>query len=684
MTTALAPRARSRRWKPPPSPRPWLDFARTVKLPDGPHAGEYWNPASEPVQEAWMGQLQNPYWRVRICVAPSQRGKTLAAVLTPTLYALTERRQSVCYILPTLDKLSQNWEGKIKPSIEGMGFGAWLPTKGPGAKGGRPAALVVRDPATGARAGLLYFMAGGGGGKETALSSVTASPVVIDEGDDFQSEGHLLLGLKRGASYGDDAEALIASTVNDRLDRTDHPILAVYARGTASRVWFQCPHCADIGPSAGFQLLEWTRVTFDASSAEAARDTARYVCQHCAVAWTEADRRRALRHWRLVHRGQTVNEAGTVTGPVPLGRWFSLLSTGLDYYMDSLPNLVADYWAAQVSVSQRADHSAMRLFHYKVLCQAYDGDKGGEENAQKITVEYLQVRAAHSPWGPTVASTDREADGDRRTYSRHVAEFPREAAFGAVAVDVQGDRCYWLLLGLDHERRQWDVAWGYEYATPDRQPMNEAQLHQVLDRIDGITNGICDRIACRGVDTNFNTDHIVRWLRMHPDWVPTYGASADKARRMQTGGSAEATFPGILIQKRSANWSLPQHRHHIDTNPMRKMAQNAFLGVRGDPGSAMLPNGLKQNASDRNYLQHLCGEEWDEKKGKWVPAKGGSRHDFLDCRVYALSLGFMHLEMINFGKPVAPMPLPEPSPGGDWVHADPRWSLGGGENWNLN
>jgi hypothetical protein len=349
--------------------------------------------------------------------------------------------------------------------------------------------------------------------------------------------------------------------------------------------------------------------------------------------------------------------------------------------MGSLPKMAADYHAAQVAIQQRNDHSAMRLFHYKVLCLDYDGDKGGEENAQKISVEYLQVRAAHSEWGPVLATTDREADGDRRTFSRHIAPIPRRASLATVAVDVQGDRCYWMLLAGDHERRTWDAGWGYEYATPDRQPMSRTQLHSVLDRIDGLTRSISPLIVKRGVDTNFKTDDILAWLRLHPDWSPVYGASAEKAARIRAGGRAVRNLPGILSLNRDDSWHLAQHRHHIDTNPMRMLAQNSFLLPQNDPGAAHLPHGLKQNASDRAYLQHLCGEEWDPAKGKWVKAKGGSRHDWLDTRVYAYALMLYHLETINHGIALPPPPAQAPDENSRWIDAGPSWDISSG---NLN
>jgi phage terminase large subunit GpA-like protein len=114
-------------------------------------------------------------------------------------------------------------------------------------------------------------------------------------------------------------------------------------------------------------------------------------------------------------------------------------------------------------------------------------------------------------------------------------------------------------------------------------------------------------------------------------------------------GEKVADYPGILYLRRSAGWHLRQHRCHIDTNPMRMEAQRSFLRKPNEPGAAHLPSGLGKNQSDMTYLQHLCGEKWEEKKMKWEKSKGGGRWDWLDCRTYNMAMHRFHL--LTFNKP---------------------------------
>ncbi len=636
-------------WRPPRLPRTHLELARSLLLPDGPNKGERWEPDTEPVQAVWVRQMDNPRWKTRTNVAPSQRGKSLQAIALPLLHALVECSQNAGYIMPTLDKLAQNWQSKLRPLFVGCGFGDWLPEKGPGSRGGKPAALTLVNRFTGERGGTLFFLAAGGGGKETALSSITAKLAASDEADDFASAGHLKLGEKRTESYGNDGRNIVASTVNDRKARDGHPVLEHYALGTRTRLWFQCPHCRDKGgPTAGFQVMTMEHLKYDGANADSAQTSARYVCDHCQAEWTEADRRTALLTFREVHAGQTVNAAGDVVGAEPTGDHYSLLSNDLEYNMSSLEKLAKEHWAATVAVQTRNDHSLMRLFFHKRLCEDYTGDQYLDGEAEQIDPQYLFRRSQASLWGPSVADTDREEND--RTYSRHAADLPKECEFCVATIDVQMNRCYWLLKGGDRDVRTWDAAWGYEYANNDRKEMSKGDLFSVLDRIDALVREYAGGtpIVLRGVDANFLTDWVIDWLRTHHEWHPTYGASAVKASKMEhRTGDKVKDFPGIVYLRRSADWKLRQDRVHIDTTPMRLATQRGYLIKPGHAGAAHLPNGLQNNQSDKAYLQHLCAEQWVEQKMKWEKTKGGGRWDWLDLSTYGYALIRWHLERLR-------------------------------------
>lgn len=622
----------ARRIRPPRSARPLAEFARLLRLPDGPAAGQFWEPATEPTQAALLREMARGRWRRVVVVFPSQRGKTLSAILMPTLYAIAEQRRSVGYVMPNLDKLAQNWDGKIKPAIEGTGFGAWLPAKGPGSRGGKPAVLTMRDPVSGLVAGRLYFMATGTGGRETSVSSVSPQVVVFDEADDAESAGQIELVFRRIESYGNDGLAIIASTVNDRRGREDHPVLVMHAAGTRSRMAHRCPHCArHFVPEQEHLDMETGRIT----------------CGLCGVIWSAADRSAALNKAVLVHHGQTV-EAGHVVGPEPVGDCFSILATGLDYHMGSLEKIAAEYRAAK-SAEAKGDTSLMRTHQNKVWCRPYVEPEAEGEISNK---------------GLATAS-------ERGTHDRR--QVPAWARFLTLAQDVQGDRHYWLAVAHGPDERWAIVDWGYELLVAMGSDGKPVRAPTPADRID-VMNKIRDiadegwqieggdrrmRPSSRGVDIGWNTDEIAAWVQGEPTWKAVRGVGEDEAKHI-TGGiekhlPAEVSRTKSIVIRRPPGWRIWWHK--VDGHHFRRQAHAALLRDPDQPASGSLPRGLK---STEALLLHLSGEVWEERDGKagyWREVR--KRHDWLDCLVYALALALLHRYQPDY-RDDSPPPAPGP------------------------
>lgn len=655
--------ASASRLAPPPAPRSHMEIARTMTFPDGRLKGELWDPASEPVQFVWVSALDNPRWKKRTRIAPSQRGKSLEAIALPLLRVLIDLQQEAAYILPNLDKLNQAWVGKIRPMIVGCGYGDWLPERGPGSKGGRAAAMMMRHRKTGMRAGTWYFMAAGGGGKEASLASNTVLLAATDEGDDMESDGQLKLGEKRSASFGADGQSIVASTVNDRKGRRGHPALAHYELGTRTRTWFQCPHCAGLGPTAGFQCLVWSQVVgvggeyvaktmpdgkqtlVYSQTIEAARAAARYVCAHCSVAWTEADRRRALANYREVHAGQTVDSAGRVAGEPPVGVHYSLLSTDLDYYISSLEGMAEDYAVADAARKRpgRPDHSLMRVFFYKRLCEDYLEDHEEEESGTPthITREHLTKRARAANFRLIRNETLDQGD------SLHVATLPPGPAHLIFTCDVQRGgkkappRLYWLLQGIDLDGRSWDLAWGSVILCPAGRQASTAELHAGLTRLDAIGANLAKNftlpIARKGIDVGDQQDELRAWLTHHRDWWAIKDSSGHEK------SAPDWDIPGWIYRREQqpGGWYL----YFVDVGARRE-AQTGFLIPPGEPGAAHLPAGVDEKSS---MVRHLCatievpdgrgGYRWsDREKDRAMHPEYITRRDMLACRTYARAL----------------------------------------------
>lgn len=629
---------------PAPRSKTNREFAGTILLPDGPQAGERYEPDSEPAQsvmfDAMDGKILNSQglpFRDLVYVAATQVGKSLTAILVPSMAAICAD-EAVIYCLPTGDLISKVWTTKLLPSIRGCGLGDWLPDTGPGARGGKPTALVMKHPDTGRRAGAIIFMAGGEGKKrEVGQAGVTARTVLIDEADEYEDSHRVALIRQRAASFGRDAVTITASTVKKDVGSV---ILALYKDSTASRLWFACPHCRR------FQPLEWDQVRYDGADDPAAMESARYYCPHCAAGWTEAERHLALQSYRLVHDGQAVDESGAIVGALPRTHSFGLRCGKLDYHLGlGLGDLAVEHRRAKARMDTTNDHGLMRSFYRDRLSREYVGDVNGEDAPpQQLTRAWLVARSAGSDFA--LAPITREKGGDSAYCAAECPPGP-EALFLGVDVQRGGKeapgRLYYVLMGVASDFRTWDLAYGSHILAPVGIQPTEAELHKGLDWLHEYSASLAGQygrpIVRRLVDIGDRQEEIRRWQMRHAkDWWCVKGVAP--------GMKATDAFDlQDWVYKRKMDGGR-WYAYEVDVQLVRFQAQAQYLVPAGKPGAAMLPRGVGGTDS---LIKHYCatalipdgrgGTRWSGKaEDRKYHFEFQFRHDLLDCRTYALAL----------------------------------------------
>ncbi len=629
-------RRRAEYWVDRPDPLTHMEFARTLTVPDSQDERgrlEPYEPTTHPGQFHMLAALDGAYappgsrFLRFVLQTDTQDGKSW--LLQQCAFRdMVEMGQSVIYAIPTRDLGGDIWSLKLRPAIDGAGLAQYLPEQGPGSRDGSKPRFIPFRRRNGKGGGTLVFMAAGGRG-QSGQAALTARKLLVDEVDDWE-EAALYRIQRRVDKNNQTALQLYASTVkkDDAPGReNDHSnICAIYERSTRGRVEYQCPHCLDFTP------YEWAGFKYEGTTAAELKASARVHCAKCGAAINDAQRSQSFG----VHR---------LAMAAPGAETFGLRYTALDCPWKPLGWLASIHYGATLDLD-RANHEPMRQFAHDQRAEQYREDVSGDDMPAEIDPPYLFRRSQASKWGPAAIVTDR-AEGIKPTYSRHVAPMPAAAEWATVAIDVQANRCYWLLLCGDSKGRTYHTAWGYEQASRDGMEMDRLGLHSVLDRIASVVDELAGdalRIVMRGVDANYRTDDVIAWLRTHPDWLPLYGASAKKAAKMKgKEGDRVGDFPGVLYLRRSKTWPLRQDRVHIDTNPMRHAAQRSLLLTPDEAGAALLPNGLTSSASDRAYLNHLCAERWDSTKLLWQPAPSGGRWDWLDCATYCTALHRFHL-----------------------------------------
>ncbi len=269
----------------------------------------------------WFDEIDSGRWSRFAFVACQQSGKTLAGFVAPAMYHLFETQETVIVGLPTMDIARDKWEIDIKPAIEASRYARYLPTSGPGSKGGTPELITFRNGT------YLKFMSGGGGDEKR--SAFTSRVLVVTEADKLDAvgagsdEGTKLRQLEgRTRFYGNRKRVYLECTVSEE----DGCIWQEFLAGSSGLVHQPCHSCGEYVAPEREHLVSW-----DSAAEELDAENATFSCPACGIVWREEDRHRQLQQARVVHRSQTIDRTGTVSGELPRTR-----TCGFRYWLTTL------------------------------------------------------------------------------------------------------------------------------------------------------------------------------------------------------------------------------------------------------------------------------------------------------------------------------------------------------------
>ncbi len=629
------------------SPLSVLLWCTMLVLP-GSRKGQRYDPTIHPGQYEFLRAYEGAKYTDFVVIGPTQDGKTVTVCLVPLLHQLIEVGDNAVYGLPDENVGLRQWTEKVEPAMRLSGLDARMPTHGVGSAGGATRVTIMQFN----DGGLLTWM-GGGSKNESAQSSVSA-PVVVKDEIDAMKVGIVEKMDRRADAFDSIGKARRISTSTIKHDDGTSKVLGLYSQSTAARLYFPCPACRQ------FQSLEWERVEYDPTDDISARDTAVLRCANdsCGHAWTDEERLMALRDRRLVMRGQAVDPDGTVIGDAPRTILWGLMWTALDSPFRTLGRLALLHRKAKEAVETRGDHEEMRQFYRDQLCRVYLGDRLDQEDGvpSKLTRGHLVARSAASVYGPT-----RDIKGGDGADGYHIAPCPAEVAWMTAACDVQRGgrdapgRLYFLLQGMDTAMRTWDLAWGSLSVSPIGTQANTEEMHRGLDRLDSLLRELQEEmgrpLVRRAVDVGDRQDELRQWLIKNREWWPIKGTDPMKS-------ADQWDLSGWIYRRlQKDRWYL----YHIDTKLVRRQAQAGFLLAPGKVGAAHVPRGLRVTSA---LVRHYCataevpdargGLRWtDRETDRKLHPDYARRHDLLDCRTYAIAVGYEYLrrQMQNRGRP---------------------------------
>jgi phage terminase large subunit GpA-like protein len=335
-----------------------LEWARdNVVLPDGPLRGTAFDPSVQPFARLFLDELDSGRWDRFVIVAPSQSGKTLLGFIMPTLFHLLGMDETVVVGVPDLAMANDKWLQDFLPVIEASPeLKRMLPTIGPGSRSG-----IVRSRVRFKNGAVLRFMSSGG--KDKSRAGFTSRVLAITEADGFQTSGTSIeadpikqLEARQRAFLAAGTRTYLECTAST----TEGRIWTEYNAGSASRIARPCPHCGEFVTPEREHLVGWE----GADDELQARANASWSCPSCGECWTEAERYAANLQSVLVHKGQSVDAAGDVTGAMPATRTLGFRWSAVDNHFANAADVAADEWHGRRDLDSDNSEKQLRQFVY--------------------------------------------------------------------------------------------------------------------------------------------------------------------------------------------------------------------------------------------------------------------------------------------------------------------------------
>ena len=586
-------------------------------IPDGDYQGQLFRSHRQPAHGLWFDEIDSGRWSRFAFVACQQSGKTLAGFVAPTLYHLFETQETVIVGLPTMDIARDKWEIDIKPAIEASRFAAYLPTSGPGSKGGTPELISLSNGTH------LKFMSGGGGDEKR--SAFTARVLVVTEADKLDEvgsgsdEGTKLRQLEgRTRFYGNRKRVYLECTVSE-----EHGcIWQEWQRGSAGLVHIPCHSCGEyVAPEREhFTLWEEADEELDA-------EQARFNCPSCGIVWSEEKRRQQLRAAKVIHRGQAVDRAGRIAGVLPRTRTCGFRYSAATNAFADVAMIGVDEWRAKRAVDEELAERELLQWTW-----------AWPPKPRVKTEEPLEVQTL----------MNRQSDLPR-------TQLPADVITISAGVDARKERLEWFVVASRETGGPLCVDYGWQDVPLSQMDLSQAlqaavrELQQRFDYGWEIGNtGERRSVDIALLDCHWETDALYEACRQHQAWMPALGFGFKQHRATYHAPNKRGKSQPVLGDA----WHLVEMSRVMDGMEQRfrvaemnadvwKGRLHRALSVEADhPQALLLPKSSKPN-SRRELAKHLTAEkqvsEYVSGKGsvlKWVSTY--YKNHWLDAAYMAL------------------------------------------------
>lgn len=383
-----------------------------IVLPTGPYANQRLRIDRQPFLELLYAEFASGRWSRAFVTGCVQSGKSLGAYVIPTLYHLFEIGEDVILGLPDLNMANDKWTRDFVPVIEKSRYAHLVPSEGPGSRGGKVVSVKFKNGAE------LRFMSGGAGdkGRASYTSRVVALTEVdgMDKAKETSEETDPISQIEARTKAFQNRMIYGECTLTTKFGRTYREIKG----GSDSRIALPCIYCKAYVTPEREHFAGWE----DAIDELEAEDKAVWHCPACGAKWSEDDRRWSNRRGnaKLVHRGQEIDEAGKVYGPIPRTRTLGFRWSAVNNLLVSSSGLGGELWR---------------------LKNGLDEDHADSDSAERYICQYIFATPYAPPQTDLVSLETKKIAARTKELGRGIV--PPGAKWISVAVDVGKFLCHW-------------------------------------------------------------------------------------------------------------------------------------------------------------------------------------------------------------------------------------------------
>jgi len=610
------------------TPSQWAERFRLVT--EGPLVAQGqavpWNNRLFPPAVSIMEAAGSGRWRRVVMLAgPQTSGKTALAI-NVLLWGLHWKQRDVMYVHANAAKAEAQYAKKIGPAIAGQPTLAQLIPPNRDDVGTKEARRFTN--------GTMFLVTGSE--SEADLSGPTVPVLFFDDvhamPKTLGAHGHPVeFAEKRAAAFPvEERVCIVAGQASD----TDNWLWSALLGSAFYVLYVPCPSCGR------YQLLDWNRMQFDHSSPEAA-------AADCWLKCADPECDHHIRHEELPAMLERYAWVSTPVGLNPVldpAERSGLADLAQERVFPNWARPTQDagfwwnalYWPlvpwtkhAADWVSAQGQESAILTFRQQVQVIPFEPPKL-DEDALELSDVYAHALKSHH-WGtvPKEAGVQEQqgalivtADVQAGYLWYLVCAWHRPTGTSwLVECGRFGKRLTPQEIANDRERH---LAWrtGIGLAL-EKLWKKEAQGWPIL-KDDGELLGTA-QAACCLIDCSFEREVVQRSCKQFNagawvgKWLPAEGSQA-------LARSPVPVWPGL---RRGTIERKTRRRYwEINTNRAKLYLREMLAIPPGSPGALNLPADMPDQPREW-FAKHLCAEEWDDGRGRWVKVSG--ENHLLDC-----------------------------------------------------